>query len=139
MESDQFFSALQQAMDRTNNSLAKYGKLLQSAKDKDMQTIIKNMAEKKQAQLEALKQIKETAQGGKDISSLVSAGSLGNLSGRSEFNKSFNQLIQSGINTPRTNPVNNSSDTGHMNTAKTKSCRSCKHYNYCKAKNRLID
>jgi len=129
MESDQFFSVLQQAMDQANNSLARYGKLLQSAKDKDMQTIIKNMAEKKQAQLEALKQIKETARGGKDISSLVSAGSLGNLSGRSEFNKNFNQLIQSEINTSRTKP---------SDTAKTKNCRNCKHYRYCKAKNKLL-
>lgn len=136
MGSDQFFSMLQQVMEQANNSLAKCENLLQSAKDKDMQTIIKNMVEKKQAQLSLLNQINATAQEDHDISDLLSAASFGNLNGRSEFNNNLNQLIQSGMNVSQTNTANQQKS---KNAAKTNECRNCKHYKHCKAMNKLMD
>lgn len=138
MESDHFNSVLQQVMEQTSNSLVKYDKLLQSAKDKDMQTIIKNMFEKKQAQLALLNQINATAQEGHDISDLLSAGSFGDLSGRSEFNNNLNQLIQAGMNDSQTNTAT-AKKQKRKNSTKTNECRNCKHYQYCKAMNKLMD
>jgi hypothetical protein len=132
---DQPKAVLQQAIELTNNSLIKYEDFLQSVKNDELQKIVENIVDKKQAQLALLNKINSTIEKGNDIKDLLSAGSFGDLTGRSDLNN-LNQLIESEMDVLHTD---NAPKQRRKNSAKTNECKNCKHYQYCKAMNKLMD
>lgn len=98
MESEKFFSMLQQAINQKNTSISQYQNYAESAEsadNKEMQQILEAIVEKKKSNLELLKNIEENTRNGMDIPEQLYSGPINNIEGeKGSFKQSLDLLMQ---------------------------------------------